>query len=160
MTKFYEFHEPGLRPVRVHYSQTLQISRREFGLRVPGALGCGALEMVWVIEEYLHTLPEIDLRIDVVLGKRAPGVISQVNEGTIRLDDDGYPLSIALNIYPADTVPAFHTHWTTIQRESVTRSVVLRPPDVFFDAPGRKRHPISSWDDLGSYVGETVEEWK
>jgi len=160
MTKFYEFHEPGLRPVRVHYSQTLQISRREFGLRVPAAFGYGTLELVWAIEDYLHTLPEVDLRVDAVFGKRRPGLTDKLKAAGVSINHGAYPLAIALNIYPADTVPAFHTHWTTIQRESVTRSVVLRPPEVFFDAPGRKRHPISSWDDLGSYVGETVEEWK
>ena len=160
MTQFFQYREPGLRPIRVHYSQTPFIPRREFGLRVPAAFGYGTLELVWTIEDYLHTLPEVDLRVDIVLGKRAPGKITQVDGNTIRLDDDGYPLAIALNIYPVYAIPPCHTHWTTIQRESVTRAVVIDPPNVFFETPGRKRRPISSWDELGSYVGETVEEWR
>jgi hypothetical protein len=160
MTKFFQFHEPGLRPIRVHYSQTPFIPRREFGLRVPAAFGYGTLELVWTIEEYLHTLSEVDLRVDVVFGKRAPGLITVLEGMEISLNHDAYPLAIALNFYPADAVPDFPTAERPAGVGSVTRTVVVDPTNVFFEAPGRKRHRISSWDELGSYVGETVEEWK
>ena len=164
MTKFFLFHEPGLRPIRVHYSQTPEISRREFGLRVPVAFDYETQDTLWAVEEYLHTLPGIDLSVDVVLGKRAPGTIRVTDEidgkaATIRLEDDGYPLAIALHIYLADAAPTFPTASMPAETRGVERAVVIRPPDVFFEAPGRKRYRLPSWNDLASYVGETIEEW-
>ena len=159
MTKFFLFHEPGLRPIRVHYSQTPEIPRREFGLRVPAAFDFEAQDTLWAIEDYLNTLPEIDLSVDVVLGERAPGLITKLNEMEISLNHDAYPLAIALHFYLADAAPTFPTASMPADTRGVERAVVIRPPDVFFEAPGRKRYRISSWGELGSYVGETVGEW-
>lgn len=153
-SRFYQFHEPGLRPIRVHYSQTPEISRREFGLRAPGVLDCGLLELVWSIEAYLQAVVAVDLSVDVVLGKRRPRCPNPVPVSE-RRHLFRFPWAVAMHMHVA---PPSAGSASTV--DGVARTVAVEGSSVYIEVSDVERHGISSWDKLGPYVGDTAEEWE